>query len=297
MGRAHVDEHRLRLEDERTIGYSGWGDPGGLPVLFGPGTPGSRRDRYYPGLDDQEWLLRRRVRFIGVDRPGYGYSDPWPEASLLDCAGDLARVADHLGLERFWALGTSGGGPYVLALGALEPERVRGVAIVSGVRPVNDRPDALEGMSEGNVAEFTMAMESPQELAAALGDAARALRDDPEGAIVELLEELPEADRRMFERPDFWAILNESLTEAVRQGATGWVDDDVRLVRPWPFSLDEIGVEVRLYHGEEDVLVPPKHAKLLAEGLRKSWLHMYPGEGHLSVGRHIGEVVKTLLAS
>ena len=296
MGRAHVDEHRLRLEDERTIGYSGWGDPGGLPVLFGHGTPGSRRDRYYPGLDDQEWLLRRRVRFIGVDRPGYGYSDPWPEASLLDCAGDLARVTDHLGLERFWALGTSGGGPYVLALGALEPERVRGVAIVSGVRPVNDRPDALEGMSEGNVAEFTMAMESPQELAAALGDAARALRDDPEGAIAELLEELPEADRRMFERPDFWAILNESLTEAVRQGATGWVDD-VRLVRPWPFSLDEIGVEVRLYHGEEDVLVPPKHAKLLAEGLRKSWLHMYPGEGHLSVGRHIGEVVKTLLAS
>jgi len=76
VGRAHVDEHRLRLEDERTIGYSGWGDPGGLPVLFGHGTPGSRRDRYYPGLDDQEWLLRRRVRFIGVDRPGYGYSDP-----------------------------------------------------------------------------------------------------------------------------------------------------------------------------------------------------------------------------
>ena len=174
---------------------------------------------------------------------------------------------------------------------------MKGVAVVSGVGPVDERPDALEGMSEGNVAEFTMAMESPQELAAVLGDAARALRDDPEGAIAELLEELPEADRQMFERPDIWAILNESLTEALRQGATGWVDDDVRLVRPWPFSLDEIGVEVRLYHGEEDVLVPPKHAKLLAEGLRKSRLHMYPGEGHLSVGRHIGEVVETLLAS
>ena len=148
-------------------------------MLFGHGTPGSRRDRYYLA-STAEWLLRPRVCFIGVDRPGYGYSDPWPEASLLDCAGDLARVAEHLGLERFWALGTSGGGPYVLALGALEPERVRGVAIICGVGPVDDRPDALEGMSEGNVAEFTMAMESPRELAAALGDAARTLRDDPE---------------------------------------------------------------------------------------------------------------------
>ena len=297
MGRAHVDDHRLRLEDGRTIGYSGWGDPKGMPVLFGHGTPGSRRDRYYPGLDDQEWLRRRRVRFIGVDRPGYGYSGPWSEASLLDCGGDLTRVAEHLGLERFWALGTSGGGPYVLALGALEPERVRGIAIVSGVGPVDDRPDALDGMSEGNVAEFTMAMESPRELAAALGDAARELRDDPEGAIAELLKELPEVDRRMFERPDFWAILIESLTEAVRQGATGWADDDLRLVRPWPFRLDEIGAKVHLYHGEEDVLVPPKHAELLAEGLRGSRLHMYSGEGHLSVGKHIGEVVETLLAS
>jgi pimeloyl-ACP methyl ester carboxylesterase len=295
VGRASKEDHRLRLEDGRDIGYSSWGDPAGMPVLFGHGTPGSRRDRYYPGLDDQEWLLRRRVRFIGVDRPGYGYSDPWPEAGLLDCAWDLARVADHLGLQHFWALGTSGGGPYVLALGALEPERVRGVAIVSGVGPV-DRPGALDGMSEGNVAEFTMALESPGELAAALGDAARALRDDPEGAIAALLEELPEVDRRMFERPGFWAILKESLTEAVRQGATGWVDDDLRLVRPWPFRLDEIVVEVRLDHGEEDVLVPPEHAKLLAEGLRGSRLHMYPGEGHLSVGRHIGEVVEDLLA-
>ena len=87
MGRARIEDHRLRLEDGRTIGYSGWGDPAGMPVLFGHGTPGSRRDRYYPGLDDQEWLLRRRVRFIGVDRPGYGYSDPWPEPDCSTAPG------------------------------------------------------------------------------------------------------------------------------------------------------------------------------------------------------------------
>lgn len=69
-------------------------------MFFGHGTPGSRLDRY-PSLDDPEWLRQRRLRFIGVDRPGYGYSDPWPRASLLDCAEDFVRVADCLGLECF----------------------------------------------------------------------------------------------------------------------------------------------------------------------------------------------------
>jgi pimeloyl-ACP methyl ester carboxylesterase len=76
-------------------------------VFIAHGTPGSRL-ALSPGFDDPEWLRQQRLRFIGVDRPGYGYSDPWPEASLLEGAEDFVWVADHLGLERFAALGVSG---------------------------------------------------------------------------------------------------------------------------------------------------------------------------------------------
>ncbi len=75
MARVPSDDHLLELDDGRTIGYATWGDPEGTPVFIGHRTPGSRLDRY-AGLDDPEWVRRRRVRFIGVDRPGYGYSDP-----------------------------------------------------------------------------------------------------------------------------------------------------------------------------------------------------------------------------
>ena len=107
MARVPSDDNLLELVDGRTIGYATWGDPEGTPVFIGHGMPGSRLDRY-AGLDDPEWVGRRRLLFVGVDRPGYGYSDPWAEATVLDCAGDFVRVADHLGLERFWALGVSG---------------------------------------------------------------------------------------------------------------------------------------------------------------------------------------------
>jgi pimeloyl-ACP methyl ester carboxylesterase len=295
MTRTPSEDHRYELGNGRTIAYATWGDPEGTPVFIGHGTPGSRL-ALSPGLDDPEWLRQQRLRFIGVDRPGYGFSDPWPEASLLDCAGDFVWVADDLGLERFAALGISGGAPYVLALGVLVPERLRGVAIVSGLGAL-DRPDALEEMSEGNVAEIKLAMDSPDDLAAAHREDARAIRDDPEVIFAGLSEELPEVDRLMLEQPDVRAFLIETLQEAVRQGARGWIDDDLRQVRPWPFRLEEIGtVDVRIHHGEDDTLVPAHHAKHLAEGIPGSRLQLYPDEGHLSFDKHLKEIVQTLLA-
>ncbi len=280
MARIPTNDRLLELDDERTVGYATWGDPEGTPVFIGHGTPGSRLDRY-PGIDDPEWVRKRRVRFIGVDRPGYGYSDPWPEASLLDCAGDFVRVADDLGLERFRALGASGGAPYVIALGALAPERVVRIAVVSGAAEI--------GLDEEETAE---------ELAAELGEEARMLREDPDEWYAGFVDEVTEVDRRVLERPEVRAIIIGMFQEAVRQGAVGWVDDNLRLGRPWPFRPDEVVADVRFHHGEDDTSAPAQHARKLAEGIPGSRLLLYPGEGHISIlDGPVKEIVETLLAS
>jgi pimeloyl-ACP methyl ester carboxylesterase len=68
--------------------------------------------------------------------------------------------------------------------------------------------------------------------------------------------------------------------------------------QPWPFGLEEIsGVDVRIYHGDADILVPPHHAKHLAERIPRSRLHLYPGEGHLSLDKHFREIVETMIAT
>ena len=278
MIRVPSEDHLLELHDGRTVGYVTWGDPVGMPVFIGHGTPGSRLDRY-AALDDPGWVRRRGVRFVGVDRPGYGYSDPWPEASLLECAGDFVRVADDLGIERFAALGVSGGAPYVIALGALAPKRISRIAVVSG---------AGVGMDEE---------EAPEELAAELGEEARMLRDNPEQWYAGFVAEVTEVDRRVLERPEVRAIAIGMFQEAVRQGAVGWVDDVLRLGRPWPFRLDEVVADVSFHHGEDDMNAPPRRAKELAEGIPGSRLFMYPGEGHISIlDSPIKEIVETLLA-
>ena len=69
MARIPTNDRLLELDDGRSVGYATWGDRGGRPVFIGHGTPESRLDRY-AAIDDPEWIRSRRVRFVGVDRPG-----------------------------------------------------------------------------------------------------------------------------------------------------------------------------------------------------------------------------------
>jgi pimeloyl-ACP methyl ester carboxylesterase len=101
----------FRLRDGRALGYAEYGDPGGTPVFFFHGSPGSRLQRH----PDASIASELGTRIITIDRPGYGLSDFQPERTLLDWPADVAQLADALHIERFAAIGLSGGGPYLLA--------------------------------------------------------------------------------------------------------------------------------------------------------------------------------------
>ena len=106
--------------DGRTLACAEWGEPDGFPVFFLHGSPGSRLWHHY----DETVYVDVGARLITYDRPGYGASDRNPGRRFVDCAGDVAAIADQLGIERFAVTGASGGGPHSLAVAALLPERL-----------------------------------------------------------------------------------------------------------------------------------------------------------------------------
>lgn len=90
-----------------------WGDPGGRPLLYFHGWPGSREGRL-----GGEAAKAKGVRMIALDRPGMGLSDYQLRRSLVDWPDDVIQVTAALGLDRFAMLGISTGTPY-----ACDPRR------------------------------------------------------------------------------------------------------------------------------------------------------------------------------
>jgi len=122
----------LALPDGRELAWRWWGDEGGNPVLRIQGTPSSRLNRNH----DPSVQQSLGVRYLMADRPGYGGSTRKPGRGIADVVEDLVALLDHLGIERIPAMGTSGGGPHVLALAARHPDRLSAITVVVGGTPL-----------------------------------------------------------------------------------------------------------------------------------------------------------------
>jgi pimeloyl-ACP methyl ester carboxylesterase len=275
----------MRTPDGRRLAYCDSGAEDAVPIVAHHGTPGSRLDRH---PEDAARLAELGLRMVSYDRPGYGASDPQPGRTVVDAADDVAALADHLGIDRFAVVGTSGGGPHALACSARLGRRISRVGVVVGVGPSDDPDfDFLQGMDQLNLDEFAAARESEEALAAYLQPFVERAQTDPEGLLDEIAAHLPPSDQEVFRRPAHRAVALESLVESVRQGSRGWADDDRAFATGWGFALAEAACETRLWQGELDVLVPRAHCAYLAERLPNARFELIPGAGHaLADHRH-----------
>jgi len=269
-------EGTLETADGRLLGYVERGDADGSPVVLQHGTPGSRLGNH------PDPTVFEGIRFIAYDRPGYGLSDALPGRLVADAAADVGALADHLGLDRLAVFGISGGGPHALACAALLQGRIVRAGVMVGAAPSDDPAfDFTAGMAEVNIKEFSAAREGERRLAAVLAPWVEQSARDPEAVLDALSTELPEYDQEVISRPEVRAELRKSIAESVRQGARGWIDDDLAFAASWGFSLDDVRVEVRLWQGELDVLVPRTHCDYLAERLPNATFELVPGAGHM----------------
>jgi pimeloyl-ACP methyl ester carboxylesterase len=236
----------LALSDGRVLEVDVSGRDGGIPLVVHHGTPGER-SQYPPFV---EAAVARGLRFVSYSRPGYGGSSRRPGRAVADCAADTAAILAHLGADRCYTLGGSGGGPHALACAALLADRVLACATVAGVGPFGaEGLDFLEGMGRENHEEFGAALAGPAKLQAYLKQEARAFAGVTGEQVVAALGDLVSAVDVAALTGDFAAYVAASFRQAVTNGIWGWFDDDLAFTRPWGFDLESISVPVVVWQG------------------------------------------------
>jgi pimeloyl-ACP methyl ester carboxylesterase len=184
---ANETNQTMTLRDGRTLGYAQYGDPAGKPVFFFHGGAGSR-------LEHPADVCAIGARLICTDRPGHGLSDFKPDRELLDWPDDVAQLANHLGLDKFYVLGWSAGGPHALACAYQLPERVLAGAVAANLGPMN-RPGATRGVVFPGQVFIFAAQNIPWLIGLFRKMAHNTIRGDAEEAKQQLLSSIPDEDK------------------------------------------------------------------------------------------------------
>jgi pimeloyl-ACP methyl ester carboxylesterase len=262
------------LPDGRRLDLYLGGPDDGVPLVSHHGTPGAG----IPVASFVEAAAERGLRWVSYSRPGYG-------ASTRLAGRTVAAIADHLGAERFYTIGASGGGPHTLACAARLSERIIGCAAIACPAPWGaDGLDWLAGQGPENIEEWEATLAGPEELERYLAKEAVSVgaATSPQDLIDAIGGLLPEVDRGALTGA-FAETLIASGRRAVSNGVWGWFDDDVAFTRAWGFELSEIAVPVSLWQGREDKMVPFGHGEWLSAHVPGVRAHLSDVDGHLSL--------------
>ena len=273
-----MSSNTIQLYDGRTLGFLECGDPGGKPVFYFHGFPGSRVEVQFA----DKTALQKNIRMIGIDRPGYGVSGYKQNRTILDWPDDVTQLADKLGIDRFSVLGVSGGGPYAAACAYKLTHRLVSAGIVCGLGPI-DASSALGGMLWINRLGLRIAARMPWLIKIIIQPVAILLRHRAETVVYFLARRTEAADRLELKRPDIKAIMAATFKESMRSGPAGAARDVILYANPWGFDLQHIRPKVYLWHGDKDAIVPVTMGRFLADTIPNCRASFYAVEGHFSL--------------
>ena len=287
------DEVLIRANGDR-VAFSEYGDVSGEPVMFCHGWPSSRMMAQF--IDDAARELR--VRIISPDRPGIADSSFAMNRTLLDWPPLVSELADFLHLQGFRVLGISGGGPYAYALAWALPKRVRAVAVVSGAPDIAELSD-----QSGLLPLYRWLMWAEKRLPPPLcrfgfrlARPFLSLRP-PRRTRPWLLKFLQPFDADSLRDEKAFEACFESQRRAWKSSAEGVMADAQLFAQPWGFSLSELRMPVRLWHGDSDRSFSLGTAREMAKKIPNCEFRVIERAGHYSVPiRHIREILEDLIA-
>jgi len=286
----HLEQGAVtKLYDGRKLSFCEYGAADGHPVFLFHGIAGSRLQ--FPAGDNKAAELG--LRFIVPDRPGHGHSDPKLDHSMSSYADEISQLADRLGIGNFSLLGYTGGCAYAMASAHRLKQRVATTTLVSGRGPVETFSEFLS--VDGII--LRMARHTPSLLSKYIKVMLASAEDSPEEVLEKRFRQYSYSDQSFVEQhPEQLEMYMNALKEAIRQGTQGVASDMISVMQPLEFKLEEIDMDVHLWHGEEDRSTPMKAAKKLAKALPNCHATYVPDIGSLVILHKWDDILDSIAA-
>ena len=288
-------ERFIQLREDSIVAFEEYGDANGVPVIFCHGWPSSRT---MARLTDEP-ARDLGIRIISPDRPGISGSSLQPNRKLTDWPRVIERIIDHLDIGEFRMLAISGGAPYAYATAVAMPGRVRAIAIVSGATPIAESLSA-EGLLTLYRWMLALYRTRPQILRRLfyLARPILSLRPPPRlrPLLLKMLMLRPCDEESLRDSAAFEAVF-ESQRRAWRGSAEGVMADAQIYAQPWGFSIEDVRVPVRLWHGKQDRAFSVHLAEEVANRLPNCKARFIDDAGHYSLPiRHMRQVLEDLIS-
>ena len=284
-------EHRS-LPSGAVISFIEFGDPAGKPVLY-----------FHEFVAWDWWSLYRNddfkeagVRFIVVLRPGYFRTDFYHDFSFKKWADHVGELADSLGIDEFYCLGFSTGGPYAAAVAHYLSARCRGLSVVSSISQlvsISELDSVKPAMSR---LVYSFAKYTPRLYKKLFKGLISTAYSNESNYINGYVQQWSVYDQKLMQNARVEASFYQSFRRVIDSNATGLVNEAVLQTKAWGFSFEDITVPVQVWRGEMDRAVPVKHALELAS-LFPDQTHELANTGHLLIYEHWQQIIKNLIHS
>lgn len=260
----------------RKISYRRVGT-GKRKILFFHGFPGSSIQiepfRHYAEQFDLE--------VVCLDRPGY-HQSAWQIGRQFEQATNAAwDLLKHLGWNSCELVSVSGGTPFLFHFVQTHSLFVNRVSIVSGLGPLvgKDFSKILNWKMRWALKVLPILPGGVFQKILPKGNA----RGTKKFNIIGYLLPVSRADQEVMKDVSIQNILGQAVHEAFRQNGKGPQRDAQAYTNMWNLHLGEYQGSIDIWHGSDDQILPVEMAKLVAQALPNSRLHIAEGDGHYSL--------------
>lgn len=224
----------------------------------------------------------RNVRVIAINRPGVDQSTRKPGRNIVSDIHDLKELLEKLNIDRFVAVGWSGGGARALGSGLLN-NCVAIHTVASIARFEDGVPESFRGLTEEQIERnrsFQGNYEKMFDFRKVTHEEDLALTYEQ---VLEMLSTLPNFKAFENNYREFSRDFKDSIYNVCKNGPEIDADDIYANANPWGFDIVEIKQPVTLWHGIQDDGVVIGRSEYLASRLANARLHALQDQDHVSI--------------